>query len=98
MGQILLDHPLSYALTATANVLVVYLQKFWKTVSKVPDTKVTIKFKLDRQEITYTVDMFRDTLKLLVETSKNPFIALVTIRTIESFMQTDGYQGVVDKV
>ncbi|GJS22566.1 hypothetical protein Tco_0451198 [Tanacetum coccineum] len=28
-GQILLDHPLSYALTATANVLVVYLQQFW---------------------------------------------------------------------
>ncbi|GKB98788.1 hypothetical protein Tco_0984925, partial [Tanacetum coccineum] len=28
VGQILLNHPLSYALTATANVLVVYLQQF----------------------------------------------------------------------
>ncbi|GJS03680.1 hypothetical protein Tco_0320188 [Tanacetum coccineum] len=33
---ILLDHPLSYALTATADVPVVYLQQFWRTVSKVP--------------------------------------------------------------
>ncbi|GJZ59464.1 hypothetical protein Tco_0615280 [Tanacetum coccineum] len=68
-----------------------------KTVSKVPDTKDTIRFKLDTQEILYTVDMFRDTLKLPVETLDNPFIAPVTIRTIESFMQMVGYQGVVDK-
>ncbi|GKA77210.1 hypothetical protein Tco_0783671, partial [Tanacetum coccineum] len=43
VGKILLDHPLSYAPTATADVLVVYLQQFWRTVSKVPDTKDTIK-------------------------------------------------------
>ncbi|GJW87423.1 hypothetical protein Tco_0162763 [Tanacetum coccineum] len=42
--------------------------------------------------------MFLDTLKLLVETPDNPFITPVTIKTIESFMQTVGYQGVVDKV
>ncbi|GJZ07538.1 hypothetical protein Tco_0541331 [Tanacetum coccineum] len=68
VGQILLDHPLSYALTATVEVLIVYLQQFWKTVSKVCDTKDTIKFKLDTQEITYTADMFRHTLHLPVET------------------------------
>ncbi|GKD75436.1 hypothetical protein Tco_1333718 [Tanacetum coccineum] len=97
-GHILLDHPLSYALTAIVDVLVVYLLQFWKTVSKVPDTKDTIKFKLDTQEITYTVDMFHDTLHLPVETLDNPFIALVNIKVIESFMQKVGYQGVVDKV
>ncbi|GJV91769.1 hypothetical protein Tco_1539582 [Tanacetum coccineum] len=75
----------------------VYLQQFWKTVSKVPDIKDTIRYKLDAQEITYTINMFRDTLKLPVETPDNPFIAPVTIRTIESFMQTIGYQGIVDK-
>ncbi|GKD08379.1 hypothetical protein Tco_1188064 [Tanacetum coccineum] len=32
LGQILLDHPLSYALTATVDVPVVYLQQFWSTV------------------------------------------------------------------
>ncbi|GKF06078.1 hypothetical protein Tco_0036746, partial [Tanacetum coccineum] len=68
------------------------------TISKVPDTKDTITFKLDTQEINYIVDMFRDTLKLSVETLDNPFIAPVTIKTIKSFMKTAGYQGVVDKV
>ncbi|GKA28758.1 hypothetical protein Tco_0715003 [Tanacetum coccineum] len=98
VGQILLDHPISYAFTATADVPVVYLQQFWKPVSKVPETKDTIRFKLDTQEIVYTVDMFHDTLKLPVETPDNPFIAPVNIKVIESFMQTVGYQGVVDKV
>ncbi|GKF39763.1 hypothetical protein Tco_0119824, partial [Tanacetum coccineum] len=31
VGKILLDHPLSYALTATADVPTVYLQQFWRT-------------------------------------------------------------------
>ncbi|GJW42637.1 hypothetical protein Tco_0071436 [Tanacetum coccineum] len=75
VGQILLDHPLSYALTATADVPSMYLQQFWKTVSKVLDSKDTIRFKLDTQEIVYTVDMFRDILKLPVETPDNPFVA-----------------------
>ncbi|GJT95537.1 hypothetical protein Tco_1091055 [Tanacetum coccineum] len=66
-------------------------------ISKVPGTKDTIRFKLDTQEITYTMDMFCDTLKLPVETQYNPFIAPVMIKTIETFMQTVGYQGVVDK-
>ncbi|GKC13398.1 hypothetical protein Tco_1010180 [Tanacetum coccineum] len=67
-------------------------------INMVSDTKDTIKFKLDSQEITYTVEMFCDTLKLPEETLDNPFIAPVNIKVIESFMQTVGYQGVVDKV
>ncbi|GJQ90303.1 hypothetical protein Tco_0001442 [Tanacetum coccineum] len=97
VGQILLDHLLSYAFTDTADIPVVYLQQFWKTVSKVPNTKDTIKFKLDTHEITYTIDMFRDTLHLPVETPGNPFIAPVNIKVVESFMQTVGYQCVVNK-
>nr|GEX51544.1 hypothetical protein [Tanacetum cinerariifolium] len=95
--RILFDHPLSYALTTTADVLAMYLQQFWKTVSKVPDTKDTSKFKLDSQEISYTVDMFRDTLKLPMKTLDNPFIAPINIKVDESFMHMVGYQG-VDKV
>ncbi|GJX33351.1 retrovirus-related pol polyprotein from transposon TNT 1-94 [Tanacetum coccineum] len=37
----------SHALTATTDVPGVYLQQFWWTVSKVPDTKDTIKFMID---------------------------------------------------
>ncbi|GKE62143.1 hypothetical protein Tco_1512510 [Tanacetum coccineum] len=97
VGQILLDHPLSYALTTTVDVPVVCLQQFWQTAHKVPNTKDTIRFKMDTQEITYTVDMFRAIPKLLVETPDNPFVAPVTIEIIESFMNKVGYQGVVDK-
>ncbi|GKB13626.1 hypothetical protein Tco_0847549 [Tanacetum coccineum] len=96
VGQILLDHPLSYALTATVDVPVMYLQQFWRTVSKVPED--TIKFLLDTQQFTYIVDMFRDTLHLPVETPDTPFVASTNIHTIEAFMNRVGYQGVVDKL
>ncbi|GJZ13003.1 retrovirus-related pol polyprotein from transposon TNT 1-94 [Tanacetum coccineum] len=74
VGKILLNHPLSYALTATTDVLAMLLQQFWKTVSKVLDTEDMIKFTMDAQEIIYTVDMFRDTLNMPVETPNNPFV------------------------
>ncbi|GJS64822.1 putative ribonuclease H-like domain-containing protein [Tanacetum coccineum] len=98
VGLILLDHCLSQALTATDDVPAVYLQQFWWTVSKVPDTEDTIKFMLDTQQFIYTVDMFRDALHLPVETPENPFVAPANIHTIEAFMNIVGYQGVVDKV
>ncbi|GJZ39655.1 hypothetical protein Tco_0586218 [Tanacetum coccineum] len=69
-----------------------------RTVSKVPDTEDTVKFMLDTQQFTYTVDIFRDTLHLPVETPENPFVAPANINTIETFMNRVGYQGVVDKV
>ncbi|GJV71275.1 hypothetical protein Tco_1491270 [Tanacetum coccineum] len=61
-------------------------------------TEDTIKFMLDTQQFTYTVDMFRDTLHLPVETPENPFVAPANIHTIEAFMNRVGYQGVVDKL
>ncbi|GJX58143.1 retrovirus-related pol polyprotein from transposon TNT 1-94 [Tanacetum coccineum] len=57
-----------------------------KHFKEVPDTKDTIIFKLDTQEIVYIVDVFLDTLKLPLETPTNPFIAPVNIEIIESFM------------
>ncbi|GKE28881.1 hypothetical protein Tco_1444265, partial [Tanacetum coccineum] len=87
-----------HALTATADVPAMYLQQFWWTVSKVPDTEDTIKFMLDTQQFTYTVDMFRDTLHLPVETLENLFFAPTNINTIETFMNIVGYQGVVYKL
>ncbi|GKA61241.1 hypothetical protein Tco_0760648, partial [Tanacetum coccineum] len=59
---------------------------------------LTVIADLDTQDIVYNVDMFRDTLKLSVETLENPFVAPVNIEIIESFMHTIGYQGVVDIV
>ncbi|GKE72631.1 hypothetical protein Tco_1534672, partial [Tanacetum coccineum] len=52
---------------------------------------------LDSQEIVSTVDMFRNTLQLPVETLENPFVVPPNIDIIESFMNRVGYQGIVDK-
>ncbi|GJS78250.1 hypothetical protein Tco_0728131 [Tanacetum coccineum] len=71
---------------------------FWRTVSKVPNTEDAIKFLLDTKQFIYTVNMFRDTLQLLMKTPENPFVTLANIHTIEAFMNRVGYQGVVDKV
>ncbi|GKD61057.1 hypothetical protein Tco_1298566 [Tanacetum coccineum] len=67
------DHALSNALTATADVPAVYIQQFWKIVKQVSNANETIQFMVDNQEITYTMDIFRATLKLLVESPKQPF-------------------------
>nr|GEZ76123.1 hypothetical protein [Tanacetum cinerariifolium] len=58
VGQLLVDHALGYALTATTNVPDVYLQQFWKTVKQVPNANEIIRFMVNKEEITYTVDMF----------------------------------------
>ncbi|GKE69468.1 hypothetical protein Tco_1527540, partial [Tanacetum coccineum] len=97
VGKISLDHPLSYALIATSDVPTVYLQQFWRTISKVPNTEDTIKFMLNTKEFIYTVDMFRDILHLPVETRDKPFVTPVNIKTIEAFKNKVGYQDFVDK-
>nr|GEX26708.1 hypothetical protein [Tanacetum cinerariifolium] len=97
MGQLLVDHFLSYVLTTTANVHAVYLQRFWKTIRSVVNANETIRFMVDRQEITYTIDMFRATLNLPVKTPAHPFIAPATLQFIQPFLNIIGYQGNVDK-
>ncbi|GJV31807.1 hypothetical protein Tco_1392207 [Tanacetum coccineum] len=79
------------------NATIMLCSKLWKTVHNVPNTKDTIRFKLDTQEITYIVDLFRDTLKLPVETPENPFVVPATIEIIESFMHTVSYQDLMKK-
>ncbi|GKD30647.1 hypothetical protein Tco_1241425, partial [Tanacetum coccineum] len=97
-GQLLVDHALSYALTATTNVPDVYLQQFWKTIRLVVNANEKIRFMVDKKEITYTVDMFRSTLKLLVETPENPFVALANMKFIQPLLKIVRYQGDADKV
>nr|GFB60696.1 hypothetical protein [Tanacetum cinerariifolium] len=82
-GILLVDH----ALTATADVPVVYLQQFWKTVNKVPNTKYTILFIVGKETIMHIVDMFRDTLQLLVETLNNPFTVPADLKYIPMFLK-----------
>ncbi|GJT38882.1 hypothetical protein Tco_0938747 [Tanacetum coccineum] len=92
VGQLLVDHALSYTLTDTADVSDVYIHQFWKTVRQVPNANETICFMVDKQEITYTVDMFHATLKLQVETHEQPFIPLANFEYIQLFLRIVGYQ------
>ncbi|GJS46358.1 hypothetical protein Tco_0596479 [Tanacetum coccineum] len=73
VGQILIDHALTYVLTATSDVPTV-------------------------ETITYTVDMFHDTLQLSVETPDHPFIEPAYLKFIQRFLKSVGYEGSVDKV
>ncbi|GKB78682.1 hypothetical protein Tco_0945577 [Tanacetum coccineum] len=98
VGQIMIDHALSYALTATVDVPAVYIQQFWKSVKQVPNANDTIHLTIDRETITYTMDMFHDTLKLPVETPDNPFIKPAYLKFIQRFLKIVSYKGIVDKV
>nr|GEV28894.1 hypothetical protein [Tanacetum cinerariifolium] len=68
------------------------------TVRQVPNANETIRFMVDNEEITYTVNMFCSTLKLPVETPKQPFIPLANFECIQPFLRILGYQGILDKV
>ncbi|GJR70665.1 hypothetical protein Tco_0016730 [Tanacetum coccineum] len=98
VGQLLVDYALGYALTATADVPDVYLQQFWKTVKQVPNANEIIRFMVDKEEITYTMDIFCATLKLPVETPEQPFIVAATLKFIQTFLNIVGYQYLVDKI
>nr|GEZ03805.1 hypothetical protein [Tanacetum cinerariifolium] len=74
------------------------LWNFWKTVKQVPNANGTICFMIDRKEITYTIIMFRATLKLPVETLDNLFIKPTDLKFIQRFLKIIAYEGIVDKV
>nr|GEZ69690.1 hypothetical protein [Tanacetum cinerariifolium] len=48
---------------------------------------------VDKQEITYTVEMFCTSLKLPVETPEQPFIPPADFDYIQPFLKIIGYQG-----
>nr|GEX13208.1 retrovirus-related Pol polyprotein from transposon TNT 1-94 [Tanacetum cinerariifolium] len=95
--KLLVDHALSYALTATADVAAVYIHQFLKTVKQVPNANEIICFMVHKEETTYTVDMFHSTLNLPVETPEQPFISPASLEYIQPFLKIVSYQGLVDK-
>ncbi|GJU49586.1 hypothetical protein Tco_1219141 [Tanacetum coccineum] len=98
VGQLLVDHDISYALTAITDVLAVYIQQFWKTVRQVLNHNETIHFMVVKEEIIYIVDMFHAILKLPVETPEQPFIPPADFNYIKPFLKILGYQGSLEKV
>ncbi|GJS96905.1 hypothetical protein Tco_0803873 [Tanacetum coccineum] len=98
VGQLLDDHALSHALIATADVPTVYIQQFYRPVKQVPNANETICFMVDKQDITYTMDMFRATLKLPAETPEQPFIPPADFDYIRPFLKILGYQGPLSRI
>nr|GEW69311.1 ribonuclease H-like domain-containing protein [Tanacetum cinerariifolium] len=66
-------------------------------VKQVPNANNSIRFTIDRETITYILDMFRDTLQLPVETPDHPFIEPADLNFIQRFLKIVGYEGIVDK-
>ncbi|GJZ61265.1 hypothetical protein Tco_0617402 [Tanacetum coccineum] len=62
------------------------------------DNALSYALTTSADEITYTVDMFRATLKLPVETPDNPFIKPADLKFIQIFLKIVGYEGIVNKV
>ncbi|GJS34006.1 hypothetical protein Tco_0532388 [Tanacetum coccineum] len=93
VGQILVDHAIRYGLTDTADVLAIYIQQFWRTVKQVLNDNETIRFMVDKEDIIYTIHMFRATLKLPIETAAQPFIPPANFDYIWPFLKIFGYQG-----
>nr|GEZ24945.1 hypothetical protein [Tanacetum cinerariifolium] len=73
-------------------------EKARKTVKQVPDANETNHFMMDKKDIIYNVDIFRATLKLLVETRKQPFIPPSDFDYIWPFLKILGYQGSLEIV
>ncbi|GJY21016.1 hypothetical protein Tco_0393582 [Tanacetum coccineum] len=61
--------------------------QFYRPVKQVPNANETIRFMVDKQDITYTMDMFRETLKLPAETPEQPFIPPADFDYIRPFLK-----------
>nr|GEW47006.1 hypothetical protein [Tanacetum cinerariifolium] len=85
VGQILVDHALIHALTATTDVLAIYIQQLWRTVKQVPNGNENIRFMVDKKDIIHNVDIFCATLELPVETPEQPFYEFIHKRLEEEY-------------
>nr|GEY24360.1 hypothetical protein [Tanacetum cinerariifolium] len=68
-----------------------------KIVRRISNANQTICFMVYKEDITYTMDMFRATLKIQVETPKQSFIPPADFDYIKPFLRILSYQGSLDK-
>ncbi|GJY27057.1 hypothetical protein Tco_0401783 [Tanacetum coccineum] len=70
LGNILIQHPLCFALTAFASVPWIYIQQIWHTL-RLDDSKEMFIFFTDTKEFTFLVDDFRHVFQLPQATDIN---------------------------
>ncbi|GJY67306.1 retrovirus-related pol polyprotein from transposon TNT 1-94 [Tanacetum coccineum] len=70
LGNILTQHPLRFALTASASILWIYIQQVWHTL-RLDDYKERFIFFIDTKEFTFLVDDLRRMFQLPQTTDNN---------------------------
>ncbi|GJV65831.1 hypothetical protein Tco_1476659 [Tanacetum coccineum] len=70
LADILKNHPLKFNIAASSSVPWIYLGQFWYTLDE-DGSKYTLKFMLDRKELTLTLDDFKTIFHLPQATNNN---------------------------
>nr|GEU43884.1 hypothetical protein [Tanacetum cinerariifolium] len=70
LADILKNHPLGFNIVASSSMPLIYLEQFWHTLHE-DGSKYTLKFMLDRKELTLTLDDFKTIFHLPKATDNN---------------------------
>ncbi|GJV83726.1 hypothetical protein Tco_1523624 [Tanacetum coccineum] len=86
LADLLKNHPLRFSIAASSSVPWIYLGKFWHTLHE-DRSKDTLKFMLDRKELTLTLDDFRTSFHLpqAIDNNHDHFVPALTFSEMVSF-------------
>ncbi|GJX86481.1 hypothetical protein Tco_0337255 [Tanacetum coccineum] len=65
--------PLYPAFLITAEVLEIYMQQFWHTITKIKDSS-SYQFKLDKKKYRVDVEVFHDILQICLRLQNQEFV------------------------
>ncbi|GKA28234.1 hypothetical protein Tco_0714402 [Tanacetum coccineum] len=92
--QVVLDAfaltPFYRAFLITADVLVIYMQEFWATVSV---HRSSIRFTINKKKVSLDVDIFKDILQFCFKIPRQVFEDLSLEQDILSFIRDLGHTG-----
>nr|GEU59645.1 hypothetical protein [Tanacetum cinerariifolium] len=80
------------AFLITADVLEIYMQQFWFTISKIKDSS-SYQFKLDKKKFRIGVEVFHDILQICPRLPNQEFVKPPFDKEIVSFIKEFGYKG-----
>ncbi|GKC93804.1 hypothetical protein Tco_1159246 [Tanacetum coccineum] len=98
IGKIMKRHPLKDALTLYAPSPFIYMQQLWYTIIRAPNEKDVMRFKIDQQEVDFTLVNFRTALRLPIPTSDKPFDQPSEFLTIAKFINKISYVGELENL
>ncbi|GKA31157.1 hypothetical protein Tco_0717462 [Tanacetum coccineum] len=99
--QVVLDaltlSPCYPAFLITAEVLKIYMEQFWFTISKIKESS-SYQFKLDKKKCRFDVEVFRDILQICPRLPNQEFDEPPSDEEIVSFFKELGYKGDIGSV